>query len=429
MKVDFLYGKDGLEINISDEFKNVTVIEPQDDPPIENPIEAIYRSLRNPLSSKPLDILLERRGEGYIVIVIDDHTRPVPNNQILKALAKIFSELNINDDEIKILVGTGLHRAPTFTELKRMVGQEMLDRFDIIFHDATDSMRLDLVGTNSEGHQIYLNSDYVQAGFKIVTGYVEPHMFAGFSGGRKALVPGIASKDSIMNNHSPEKIDSINARFGVLKGNPMHEDSLESARLSKPDFCINVTINSHHEITKVGSGNIFQVHNYLVNSQEKKCFREIKGRFDIVLTGNSGYPLDLNLYQSVKSMVIGEIAVKQNGTIIAINECSNGIGGEGFEKLIKSGKKPPEIYAGAMNGLYNEPGIWEIQILSRILMYCDVYVISSLPKSDLGNIGLKYSETVEKALDEIITFKKLSKSNVNILILPTGPQSIPKFSI
>lgn len=426
MNVDFLYGKKGLKITIP-ESVDATVMEPVEEPSISNPVEQIYSSFFNPMNSKPLKSLLESCKKGNIVIVIEDHTRPLSSEPILKALCRIFKELNIEDDEIKILVATGLHRASNLDELKRMVGDEIINRFDIIFHNANDMNNLEYVGKTSFGNQVYLNSNYVNAGFKIITGYVEPHFFAGFSGGRKSIVPGIAGKDTVLFNHSAKHIDSP-ARFGELENNLIHKDASEAAKLpkAKPDFCINVTMNSNHGITKVASGNIIAVHNYLVESQRKSCFTCIDRRYDIVLAGNGGYPLDLNLYQAVKSMAIGELAAKENGIIIAVNECMDGVGQDSFAELINSGKRPETIYKEAIEGIIKIPDIWEIQVLARILMHFKVYVVSSMKPKELGNVGLRYAPTVEEAIEMARHELKETTKKPSMLILPKGPLMLPE---
>lgn len=426
MEVDILYGKKGLKISIP-ESVDATIMEPVEEESLSDPVDQIYKSFFNPMSSKPLKYLLENRRKGEIIIVVEDHTRPLSSQPILSALCRLFTELNIEDEEIKILVATGLHRQSNLEELKRMVGDEVINRFDIIFHNANDMNNLEFIGKTSYGNQIYLNSRYVNAGFKIITGYVEPHFFAGFSGGRKAIVPGIAGKDTILFNHSAKHIDSP-ARFGELNDNLIHKDALEAAKLpkAKPDFCINVTMNSNHGITKIASGNIVAVHNYLVESQKKACFKCIDRRFDIVIAGNGGYPLDLNLYQAVKSMAIGELAAKENGIIIAVNECVDGVGQDSFNELINSGKSPDIIYKEAIEGIIKIPDIWEIQVLARILMHFKVYVVSSMKAEELGNIGLRYAPTVEKAIE--MALKELKNKNIkpSMLILPKGPLMLPE---
>ena len=429
MEVDFLYGTTGLKFSIPNEFP-ITCLRAEDTPSLQNLVQEIIDKLEHPMSSQPLSQLLAKKmknnHEDDIVVLIDDHTRPISSKYFLDALSKIFRSQNITDERVKILVSTGLHRKSTHSELVRMIGEEHLDRFDVIYHDANNEMELDHVGDTSSGNAIYLNSHYVQAAFRIVTGYVEPHFFSGFSGGRKAVLPGIAGKNSILFNHSAKNIHSESARFGGLENNSLHEDMIEATRLLKPEFCINAILNRDHDITHIAAGNIFAVFNHLVQIQQKNCFKEISHKYDIVICGNGGFPLDLNLYQSVKSMVIGELACKENGVIIAVNECRDGAGQKSFKELINSGDSPNLIYEKALNGQIEVPDIWEIQVMSRVLMHHSVYVVSSMSESELGNTGLKYAKNVEDAIQKgVIELGKLPK-DTKILVLPDGPLVLPK---
>ena len=430
MEIDFLYGTSGLKFSIPDEF-DTTVLRSSENPAFEEPVEEIYNKLEHPMNSQPLSQLLAKKlknnHEDDIVILIDDHTRPISSKFFLDALSKVFHSQNITDDRVKILVSTGLHRKSTHSELIRMIGEEHLDRFDVLFHDANNEMELDHVGDTSSGNAIYLNSHYVQAAFRIVTGYVEPHFFSGFSGGRKAVLPGIAGKNSILFNHSAKNIHSENARFGGLDDNSLHEDMVEATRLLKPEFCINAILNREHQITHIAAGNIIAVFNHLVQIQQKVCFKEIPHKYDIVICGNGGFPLDLNLYQAVKSMVIGEMACRDGGVIISVNECRDGVGQESFKELINNGDSPDIIYDNALNGKINVPDVWEIQVMARVLMHHSVYVVSSMKESEIGNTGLRHAESVEDAIKNgLKELGKLSK-DVKILVLPDGPLVLPKF--
>ncbi|MFX1497793.1 MAG: nickel-dependent lactate racemase, partial [Promethearchaeota archaeon] len=257
-------------------------------------------------------------------------------------------------------------------------------------------------------------------------GYVEPHFFFGFSGGSKSILPGIAGKNTIQANHSARNIDSPFSRFGIYKNNPMAKASTEIANLVGVDFIINVCINEKHKISNVAAGNLEEVHKELINYQLKFIFEEISEPFDIVICGNGGYPLDLNLYQAVKSMAIAEIAVKEGGTIISVNECSEGIGKghDKFEEFLFSNKSPSELYNKILHNEIVIPDQWEIQILARIMMKAEIYVVSSLKETELGNIGLKYANSIEDALH--VSLLKHGK-DAKVLILPNGPQIIPKF--
>ncbi|MHA1110675.1 MAG: nickel-dependent lactate racemase [Promethearchaeota archaeon] len=430
MEIDFLYGTSGLKFSIPDEF-NITVLQASENPTFEDPVQEIYNKLEHPMNSQPLSQLLAKKlknnHEDDIVILIDDHTRPISSKFFLDALSKVFHSQNIPDERIKILVSTGLHRKSTHSELIRMIGEEHLDRFDVLFHDANNDMELDHVGDTSSGNAVYLNSHYVQAAFRIVTGYVEPHFFSGFSGGRKAVLPGIAGKNSILFNHSAKNIHSENARFGGLEDNTLHEDMIEATRLLKPEFCINVILNREHQITHIAAGNIIAVFNHLVQIQKNTCFKKIPHKYDMVICGNGGFPLDLNLYQAVKSMVIGEMACREGGVIISVNECRNGVGQESFKQLINNGDSPDIIYDNALNGKINVPDVWEIQVMARVLMHHSVYVVSSMKGSEIGNTGLKHANSVEDAIKKGL--KELGKlsEDVKILILPDGPLVLPKF--
>jgi len=307
-------------------------------------------------------------------------------------------------------------------ELERILGKELKNRLKIIDHIATNKNHLEYLGISSSGTPIYINKYYIQSDLKIITGYVEPHFFFGFSGGRKSIVPGIAGKETIVDNHSAKNIASPYARFGIYKENPMHKNSTEIARKVGVDFTINVCINEKNKILRVAAGDLEIVHETLVNFQLKHIFKKIINPYDIVICGNGGYPLDLNLYQAVKSMAIGEMAVKQGGTIISVNELSDGVGQINFRNLIFSGKKPQEIYNKILAKEIVVPDQWEIQILTRILLKAEIYIVSRLNKEEIGNIGLKYAKNVEDAIK--LALKKHG-SNAKILILPNGPQILP----
>ncbi|MBN2155990.1 MAG: nickel-dependent lactate racemase [Candidatus Lokiarchaeota archaeon] len=428
MEIEFQYGSTGVRFEIPDE-SHSRVMKANKMSVLKDPVGEIYTKLNNPMNSQPFDQLLRkkmRNPEDYIIILVDDHTRPISSKFFLDALSKIFQNHNIGDERIKILVAAGLHRKSSLLELKRMLGEEHINRFDILFHDANNEMELEYIGETSRGTGVYLNTHYVQAAFRIASGYVEPHFFSGYSGGRKAIVPGIAGKSTILRNHSEKNIDSRYARFGILEHNPLHEELVEATRLLKPDFCINAIINQNHQITHIAAGNIFAVHNHLVQIQERECFREISKLYDIVICGNGGFPLDLNLYQAVKSMAIGELACKKQGVIIAVNECRDGVGQEYFNKLNNSGYTPEEIYKNALSGKLNIPDIWQIQVMARILMHHTVYIVSSMKESQIGNIGLKHAETVEKAIKFASKDLQKKMDEISILVLPDGPKVLPK---
>ncbi len=418
------YGKKKLEIKVNPSW-NVTILRPNKQLVIQNPVKAIKNSIKNPVGTKPLlDIVNHNKDLNKVCIVVNDATRPVPSYIILKGLISELNSYGIKDHQISILIATGLHRPSREDELVRILGQDLKQKIKFMDHLATDINSLVDLGISTDGIPIFINKNYYESDLKILTGYVEPHFFFGFSGGRKSIVPGIAGEKTIQGNHSAKMISSTNSRFGIYDRNSMHKNSIEIARLVGVDFTINVCINEEHKIVKIAAGDIEKVHKYLVNYQLKYVFKEIKEPFDIVVCGNGGYPLDINLYQAVKSMALGEMAVKEKGTIISVNECADGIGigQDKFKELLFSGLTPNEIYKKILNKEIIVPDQWEIQILTRILMKADIYIVSELKKEEIGNIGLKYAKTVEDAIE--LALNKHGK-NARMLLLPNGPQVLP----
>jgi len=420
----FDYGKNGLEISLDPNWKT-TIYNPERQEPIGNPVEVIRNTIKNPLGTDPLEkIIRSKKVINKVCIVASDATRPVPSHLILEGLIKELNDYGIQDEHIIILIATGLHRPSRDEEIERIVGKKLKKRLQTADHIATDKSSQIFLGKASDNIPIYINKLYYNADLKILTGYVEPHFFFGFAGGRKSLIPGIAGAETIQANHSAENIASPYSRFGIYEKNPMAKNSTEIAKKVGVDFVVNVCINEHHKVTNVAAGDFEKVHEKLVNYQLKKIFKEISNPFDIVVCGNGGYPLDLNLYQAVKSMAIGEMGVKEGGTIISVNECADGIGigQDKFKELLFSGMQPNEIYEKILKKEIVVSDQWEIQVLTRVMMKAEVYVVSKLVKNEIGNIGLKYAENVEFAIEKSL---KKHGPKAKILILPHGPQVLP----
>ncbi len=422
MKLD--YGRNGIELNVNPNW-NTAVIHPVEQNVIENPIKAIREAIRNPLGSPSLESIIKTRQTiKNVCIIASDATRPVPTHLILNGLLQELVDYGIQEKSITILIATGLHRPSRKDEIERILGEVKARDVKVFNHTATDAQSLVSLNKSGLDSPDSINKCYFESDLKIVTGYVEPHFFFGFSGGYKSIVPGIAGAETILANHSAENIASPYARFGSYENNPLTIQSAKIAKRVRPDFIINVCINKNHEITKVAAGDLESVHKKLVDFQNKHIFKEIQEPFDIVVCGNGGYPLDLNLYQAVKSMAIGEMGVKQGGTIISVNECREGVGvgQDKFKELIFSGKSPEEIYKKILNKEIIVPDQWEIQVLTRVLMKAEIYLVSNMREEEIGNIGLKYADTVENAINQALI--KHGK-NAKILVLPNGPQILP----
>ncbi|NHJ23964.1 MAG: nickel-dependent lactate racemase [Candidatus Lokiarchaeota archaeon] len=423
--IRFEYGKQGLNLKLQPSW-NVTIIKPVKQKPLSNPIKSLREAIQYPSGFPSLhDIIKNKEKIESICIVVSDATRPVPSYLIIDAIIEELNNNGLENKLITILIATGLHHPSNEKEIKRIVGEKYYNKVRVVNHIAKDNESLQYIGYYEEEIPVLINRLYIESDLKILTGYVEPHFFFGFSGGKKSICPGIAGKETIMANHSAKNIASPFSRFGIYESNPMAIMSTEIAKKVGTDFVINVCINEFHKITKIATGDIEEVHRQLVKYQLEHIFTEIDKPFDIVVCGNGGYPLDLNLYQAVKSMAIGEIAVKQGGTIISVNECSDGIGigQDEFKELLFSGLKSTEIYDKVLKKEIEVPDQWEIQVLTRVMQKAKVYVISKLKENEIGNIGLKYAVSVEEAISNSL---KIHGKDARILILPNGPQILPK---
>ena len=427
MKVVLSYGKAGLEVDLPENL-DITIARPKDQGKLDDPANAIKSAIDNPLDCVKIEDLVSKCGkkEPTACIVISDHTRPVPSKLILSPILETLEKAGIPTSHITILVATGLHRGSTDQELERMVGSVILNTYKIINHDAKDLNQLRSIGKSRFDVEALINKNFLDADIKIITGYTDPHFFAGFAGGRKAIVPGIAGEKTIMGNHSVQKISSDTTRFLVLEGNPLHEESLEIAKLAGVDFVVNVCLNAQHEIIAVAAGDLESAHSKLVNFMKGNVVLEIDDLYDIVVVNNGGYPLDLNLYQSVKSMAIGELAVKEGGIIIATNELSDGFGSKKFKEIIEKEGDPTKLIQKLVRGELKVESQWQVQILARILQKSEIFIVSSMPISSYDNvrIGLQVKENFKQAIESAID--KVG-NNAKILILPAGPQLIPIF--
>ena len=417
MKVNLLYGKKGLNVSLPDKTK---IIEPIFIDKLRNEIEAIKKSITKPISGTSLKKSVSK--SKTIGISVCDITRPMP---IKKVLPVVLSELSeIKEENIKIFIANGTHRKCTDVELENMLGKDVFRaQYQIINHDAFNENNITDLGTTSSGIPISLNSDWLNCDYKITIGLVEPHFFAGFSGGPKMIAPGLAGFKTIMQLHNAKMIESPNAIWGITENNPIHSAIREIATLYPSNFSIDVTVNKNHDITSVQSENMFDPHEQATKFAYNSAMREVKQKFDIVITTNSGYPLDMNLYQTIKGISAASQIVKNNGTIICASECSDGLPDHGeYKKMLTSGKSPSELLNVIKNNINEKQDQWQVQIQAQIMMKCDIYLKSDYLTDDeiekAHMIPVKNISTKVKELDFL-------HPESNICVLPEGPQTIP----
>ncbi|SHJ36680.1 Nickel-dependent lactate racemase [Dethiosulfatibacter aminovorans DSM 17477] len=417
MRISLPYGKGSKDLEISEErIEGLLYSRTHEYKSQKSESEIVRDALRNPIGSESLEIL--SKGKKKIVIISSDHTRPVPSHVIMPEVLATIRKAN-SDAEITILVATGAHRASTDEELRDKYGDEIVDNVRIVMHDSKNEADMADLGTLPSGGSLMINRTAVEADLLIAEGFIEPHFFAGFSGGRKSILPGIASYKTVLANHCAEFIDSRYARTGILENNPLHIDMLYAAEKSNLKFIINVVIDQDKKVIAAFAGDREKAHyegcrflKGLAGAEGKKA--------DVVVTTNGGYPLDQNIYQSVKGMTAAEASINDGGIIIMASECSDGHGGEEFYKTFKDGASPEKIMKDILERERNEtvPDQWESQVLARLLMKHEIVMVTDAPKQMIEDMHMHYAKSMEEAFS--IAEELLGRDDYRVTVIPDG---------
>ena len=418
MRIRLSYGKSGLDVDFPD--TGVDVIEPEFVEGLPNETLALQKALRQPIGSRPLKDLVQP-GDS-VAIIFPDRTRPMPSDRVLPILLSELDMVPVN--KVTLINAVGTHRTNTPEELESMLGKEIVSTYQIVQHRPKEKESMVGLGVSRFGNEVWVNKDFMQAKVKILTGFIEPHFFAGFSGGPKAVLLGVGAFESILRNHSAPMIGNPRAAWGITEGNPIYEEMSEIAAMVNPDFIVNVTLNRKRQITGVFAGHWQKAHAAGCAFARKSVMRPVGNLYDLVVTTNSGFPLDMNLYQAVKGMSAAEQVVKQGGTIIMASECSDGVPDHGnFREMLRQGKTPQELMAIIHQA--REPILdqWEVQILARILMKADIYLYSTLPDDEVRAAHLKPCRDISQLVREYAD--ETCKKSFRIAVLPEGPQTIP----
>ena len=384
--------------------------------PGKSPEELVEASLDSPIGSPKLEELV--KGKKNIVIISSDHTRPVPSKILTPILLRRIRSAQ-PDANIKILVATGFHRPSTQQELVDKYGQEIVDHEQIVMHVATDNAAMVKIGTLPSGGECIVNRVAIEADLLLAQGFIEPHLFAGFSGGRKSVLPGIASYKTIMANHCAEFINSTKTRPGILEDNPIHKDMLYAAKTAGLGFIVNVILNGDREIIACFSGGLEKAH-----GEGCKFLTSLaavsKVPCDITVVSNGGYPLDQNIYQAVKGLTSAEAANKDGGVIIMAAGLSDGTGGKGFYNNLAQVKTPKEFLDRLSHVGRNETVAdqWESQVLARILNRHHVIMVSDLIKPEIVRaMHMEHASSLDEALRRAYA---LQGRNAKVAVIPDG---------
>lgn len=364
--------------------------------------ETVEHSLDNPIGSPSLEELA--RGKKDIVLISSDHTRPVPSHIITPIILRRIRSVN-PEARVRILVATGFHRPSTREELINKYGQEIVDNEEIVMHVSTDDSSMVKIGQLPSGGDCIINRIAAECDLLLAEGFIECHFFAGFSGGRKAVLPGVASYKTIMANHSGEFIDSRWARTGNLAHNPIHEDMLYAARTAGLAFIVNVVLDGEKKTIGSFAGDMVDAHTVGCDFVAKLAHVDAVPS-DITISTNGGFPLDQNIYQAVKGMTAAEATNREGGTIIMVAGCSDGHGGEGFYHNLADVSDPQEFLDAAINTprLETVPDQWTSQILARILVHHHVIIVSDLVAPELVtsmhmDIARSFDEALAMAME------------------------------
>lgn len=407
------YGHSVLKASVPE--KNLSlVLETEDVEGAENEPDLILKSLRAPIGHLPLRESV--RKDDRVVVIVTDNTRACPDDRLLPLiLAELEAE--VSRQNITIIVALGLHPPLGGEELVALLGREITRNYTVLNHDPAQTVYL---GDTSRGTPVEINSKVVEADFRISTGFIEPHFFAGFSGGRKSMAPGVFSLKSAYRNHGYKMIEHPCSRAGVLRGNPIHEDLVEQARMAQLDFIVNVLLNKKREITHVVAGDPVRAHERGCELEKGIAGVRVDHKVDITVTTNSGAPLDLDLYQSVKGMDNASLITRDGGIIIIASSCSTGIGPEVFRELHASASSAKEVLQKIRR---DEPiGVqWQNQILARTQLRNDIYLLSDLEDSVVKDMMITPIGTVEEGLAR--AFEVLG-DDAEVAVIPEGPLAL-----
>ena len=381
--------------------------------------ELVEEALRQPIGTATLEELVV--GKEDIVLIASDHTRPVPSKVLVPPMLAAIRRGN-PQAKVTILIATGCHRGTTKDELIEKFGPEIVERERIVIHDCADEANMISIGTLPSGGDLRINRVAAEADLLISEGFIEPHFFAGFSGGRKSVLPGIAARETVYWNHNADFIADAHARTGILEGNPLHRDMVYAARKAKLAFICNVVINARHEVVGAFAGDCEQAH--VAGTEFLKGLCQCpRTEADIVITSNNGYPLDQNIYQAVKGMTAGEATCAEGGVIIMVAACNDGHGGVSFMETMTQALTPAQILERiqATPKAHTVPDQWESQILARILSKFQVVLVSRCDPELVKAMKMHPASDLTQALE--IAEALLGRPGA-VTVIPEGISSI-----
>lgn len=420
MKVTLDYGRTGLQVELPDDgIIGPLAIKPT--PPVENVDAVLAKALEEPIGTPPLLDLAKGRRSACVVVC--DITRPVPNKVLLPPILRTIERAGVPREKIVILIATGLHRPNLGDELIEMLGEEIVRNYRIENHHGKVREEHVYLGETPRGVPVWIDRRYIEADLKITTGLIEPHLMAGYSGGRKVICPGIAGLDTVKVWHGPQFLEHPKADCGILEGNPVHEENTRIAQMAGCDFIVNVCIDEQRRITWLGAGDMIEAWEQGVRFVEDIVRVPVPEPVDIVVTSSAGYPLDTTWYQAVKGLTGALPIVKQGGTIVMAASLSEGIGSPEFQQLIAENPDLKLFKQRILGKDYFVMDQWQLEELAKVLERCKVKVVSDgLPPETLRKCHAEPAESIETAVEEC---RRQYGPNAKIAVIPKGPYVLP----
>lgn len=429
MRVRLAYGQEGLEVHLPETEGFQGVLRGRTVPSLAAPEQALCQALREPIGSAPLGERVRAKtqagGPGTrAVVVISDITRPVPNALLLPPVLQTLEQNGVAREAITLLVATGIHRPNEGEELIRLLGREIAARYRVDNHRSKQRDEMVHCGRSSKGIPLELNRQYVEADIRVLTGFIEPHMWAGYSGGRKALLPGVSSLETMRHMHGYAMVADPGTRYGQLEGNPFHEAGLEVLGTVGADFLVNVTLDSDKRVTGWWCGDAVEAHLAGCRFLEQSCVVELDAPLDFAVTTNGGAPLDCNLYQTTKGVAGAVAAVRAGGAIVVASACPEGAGGEEYTALVEGIESPQ-----ALLEQLQQPGffvadqwcaqeMWQSMLSRQLLIKCE-----GLDATWLKDRGLTPVRSVEEAVGQLL---ERYGPQARWAVIPEGPLTITR---